>query len=745
MTTPPQESTPTILSELVEGRTARLPDLRAKYGHLRVSDLPRATRSLELALRTRSPEGAARPIGPALIMECKSASPSKGAIRTSYDPSALAHDYAPVAAAISVLTEPDRFGGDFTHLDAVRAVVQQPVLCKDFIIDPVQVFAARVHGADAILLMLSILDDPTYLLLAGLAGTLGMEVLTEVDSAEQMKRAAYVGARIIGINNRDLRTVEVDLGRTEVLAPLAPEGVVLVSESGVMTRDDVMRLAPHVDALLVGSHLSGAEDPKAAAYKLTGGQPSASAAYYETQALTMDWKPLTAAQMAERDDHHDGEVVGKQAKLPTYFGEFGGQFVPELLIPALDQLEAAFVEAVDDPSFLAEVNELLYRYLGRPTPVTELRNLPLEGNARILLKREDLVHGGAHKGNQVLGQALLAKRMGKTRVIAETGAGQHGTATAMICALLGLECTIYMGATDVIRQAANVERMELMGATVIPVTAGSGTLKDAVNEALRDWTASFNHSHYLLGTAAGPHPFPTMVREFHRIISSEARAQVLAHLGHLPNAVVACVGGGSNAIGTFAEFIDDPSVALYGVEPAGKGLNTTQHGAPINAGKTGVLHGACSYLMRTDDGQIEESYSISAGLDYPGVGPEHAWLAKSGRATYVGATDDEAIEAFRLLSRHEGIIPAVESSHALAYALNLAKEADSAGEPTTILVCLSGRGDKDLEHVREYLGGSFSEDGAVARAAALVGKVNHGGHAAIAYVADRASETNATN
>lgn len=743
MTTPTQNTTPSILNELVAGRTARLPELRAAYGQLRVSDLPRATRSLELALRTRSTEGNARALGPALIMECKSASPSKGQIRTDYDPAALACAYAPVAAAVSVLTEPDRFGGDFAHVAAVHAVVTQPVLCKDFIIDPVQVIAARANGADAILLMLAILDDPTYLLLSGLAGTLGMEVLTEVDSADQMKRAAYLGARIIGINNRDLRTLDVDLSRTETLAPLAPKGVVLVGESGINTREDVLRLAPHVDALLVGSHLSGADDPKAAAYELAGGQPTGSEAAYEAQAKNMDWKPLTAEQLASRDDHHEGEVVGTPSKLPTYFGEFGGQFVPELLIPALDQLEAAFVDAVEDPAFLAEVNELLHRYLGRPTPVTELRNLPLEGNARILLKREDLVHGGAHKGNQVLGQALLAKRMGKTRVIAETGAGQHGTATAMICALLGLECTIYMGATDVIRQAANVERMELMGASVIPVTAGSGTLKDAVNEALRDWTASFVHSHYLLGTAAGPHPFPTMVREFHRIISSEARAQVLAHLGHLPDAVVACVGGGSNAIGTFAEFIDDPDVALYGVEPAGKGLDILQHGAPINMGKTGVLHGACSYLMRTEDGQIEESYSISAGLDYPGVGPEHAWLAKSGRATYVGATDDEAIEAFRLLSRHEGIIPAVESSHALAHALKLAKEADPNGEPTTILVCLSGRGDKDLEHVREYLGGSFSEDGAVARAAALVGKVNHGGHAAITYVNKPESVTNA--
>ena len=394
--------------------------------------------------------------------------------------------------------------------------------------------------------------------------------------------------------------------------------------------------------------------------------------------------------------------------------------MPELLIPALDQLEDAFIDAQADPAFAAELETLMTRYLGRPTAVTELRNLPLEGNARILLKREDLVHGGAHKGNQVLGQALLAKRMGKRRIIAETGAGQHGTATAMVCALLGLDCTIYMGATDVVRQAPNVERMELMGATVVPVDSGAGTLKDAVNEALRDWTASFADTHYLLGTAAGPHPFPTIVREYHRVISREARAQVLGLTGRLPDSVIACVGGGSNAIGMFAEFIDDPGVELIGVEPAGEGLDTSRHGAPINKGLVGILHGARSYLMRTSEGQVEESFSVSAGLDYPGVGPEHAWLSDTGRARYVGISDDEAIEAFRLLSRHEGIIPAVESAHALAQALAMARQAPDGEEPPILLVCLSGRGDKDLDQVQARLGGSFSTDGAVARASRMV-------------------------
>ncbi len=400
--------------------------------------------------------------------------------------------------------------------------------------------------------------------------------------------------------------------------------------------------------------------------------------------------------------------LGGQTRLPAYFGEFGGQFVPEILLPALDQLEAEFIAAQADPDFQAEFRALLRDYLGRPTPLTECRHLPLEGQARIFLKREDLLHGGAHKTNQVLGQALLTKRMGKTRVIAETGAGQHGTATALACALLGLECTIYMGAKDVARQQPNVFRMELMGAQVIPVDAGSGTLKDAVNEALRDWTASYATTHYLLGTAAGPHPFPTIVREFHRMISEEARAQMIERIGHLPDEVIACVGGGSNAIGMFADFIDDEGVKLTGVEPAGEGLDSGRHGATIHEGKIGILHGARTYVMRTSEGLVEESYSVSAGLDYPGVGPQHAYLQASGRAQYVGITDAEALEAFALLSQYEGIIPALESAHALAYALKAAKDAPAG---TALLVNLSGRGDKDIEHVRATLGRQPAERG----------------------------------
>lgn len=401
------------------------------------------------------------------------------------------------------------------------------------------------------------------------------------------------------------------------------------------------------------------------------------------------------------------ENLGGSTLLPAYFGEFGGQFVAESLLPALDQLEKAFVDATNSPEFREELGGYLRDYLGRPTPLIECSNLPLAGEgkgfARIFLKREDLVHGGAHKTNQVIGQVLLAKRMGKTRIIAETGAGQHGTATALACALMGLECVVYMGAKDVARQQPNVYRMQLHGAKVIPVESGSGTLKDAVNEALRDWTATFHESHYLLGTAAGPHPFPTIVREFHKVISEEAKAQMLERTGKLPDVVVACVGGGSNAIGMFADFIDDEGVELVGAEPAGEGLDSGKHGATITNGQIGILHGTRSYLMRNSDGQVEESYSISAGLDYPGVGPQHAHLHATGRATYVGITDAEALQAFQYLARYEGIIPALESSHAFAYALKRAKTAEEEGQNLTILVSLSGRGDKDVDHVRRTL------------------------------------------
>jgi len=377
-----------------------------------------------------------------------------------------------------------------------------------------------------------------------------------------------------------------------------------------------------------------------------------------------------------------------------FFGEYGGRFMPESLIAAIDELAEAYESAKTDPAFQAELAELHRSYTGRPSIITEVpRFAEHAGGARVILKREDLNHTGSHKINNVLGQALLTKRIGKTRVIAETGAGQHGVATATAAALFGLDCTIYMGEVDTQRQALNVARMRLLGAEVVSVTTGSRTLKDAINEAYREWVASVETTNYIFGTAAGPHPFPAMVRDFQKIIGEEARAQVLELTGRLPDAVAACVGGGSNAIGIFHAFLDDPGVALYGFEAAGDGVDTERHAASIERGRPGVLHGARSYLLQDDDGQTIESHSISAGLDYPGVGPEHAFLADSGRANYLPATDSEAMEALRLLSRTEGIIPAIESAHALAGALRLGRE---LGPDAIILVNLSGRGDKDV-------------------------------------------------
>lgn len=385
-----------------------------------------------------------------------------------------------------------------------------------------------------------------------------------------------------------------------------------------------------------------------------------------------------------------------------FFGEFGGRFMPESLIGAIDELTDALTEVHADPTFQAELDVLLRDYAGRPSPLTEVPRFAAHaGGARVFLKREDLNHTGSHKINNVLGQALLTKRLGKTRVIAETGAGQHGVATATAAALFGFECTIYMGEVDTERQALNVARMRLLGAEVVSVSTGSRTLKDAINEAYRDWVASVETTNYIFGTAAGPHPFPTMVQDFQRVISVEARAQLLDRVGRLPDAVVACVGGGSNAIGMFDAFLDDDDVALYGVEAAGEGVDTDRHAASIGKGRPGVLHGARTYVLQDDEGQTTSSHSISAGLDYPGVGPAHAWLADIGRAKYIPATDDESMQALRLLSETEGIIPAIESAHALAGAIRLGRE---LGEDGVIVVSLSGRGDKDMATAAKYFG-----------------------------------------
>jgi tryptophan synthase beta chain len=384
-----------------------------------------------------------------------------------------------------------------------------------------------------------------------------------------------------------------------------------------------------------------------------------------------------------------------------YFGEFGGRFVPESLIAALDELDQTYQVAKSDPAFLAELAHLHKTYTGRPSIITEAPKFAATiGDIRVFLKREDLNHTGSHKINNVLGQALLAKRMGKKRIIAETGAGQHGVASATAAALLGLDCVVYMGEIDTMRQGLNVARMRLLGAEVVAVTTGSRTLKDAINEALRDWVANVSGTHYLLGTVAGPHPFPTMVRDFHSVIGIEARSQMIQDFGSLPDAVVACVGGGSNAIGIFHAFLDD-DVRLIGMEAAGDGVSTGRHAATLSAGRPGVLHGAMSYLLQDQDGQTLESHSISAGLDYPGVGPEHSWLKDIGRAEYIPVTDSEAMEALRTLSQTEGIIPAIETAHALA---GISQLMPSLTPGSKVLVNLSGRGDKDMETAAKYFG-----------------------------------------
>jgi len=385
-----------------------------------------------------------------------------------------------------------------------------------------------------------------------------------------------------------------------------------------------------------------------------------------------------------------------------HFGVYGGIFVAETLMESLDELRAAYEKLKNEPAFQKELDEDLAHYVGRPSPVYHAQGLSdYIGGAQIYLKREDLNHTGAHKINNTIGQALLAKHMGKTRIIAETGAGQHGVASATVAARLGLECVVYMGAEDVKRQAMNVYRMKLLGATVVPVESGSKTLKDALNEAMRDWVSNIDNTFYIIGTVAGPHPYPAMVRDFQTVIGREAKRQMTEMTGRLPDALVACVGGGSNAIGLFHPFLDDKDVAIYGVEGGGDGVDTPRHAAPLCAGRPGVLHGNRTYLMEDDDGQIIETHSISAGLDYPGVGPEHAWLKDVGRANYVAATDTEALQAFHDLTRKEGIIPALESSHAVAYACKLARELD---RDKNILVNLSGRGDKDIHTVANLEG-----------------------------------------
>ena len=672
-----------VLDELVAGA---LEDQRTRELTVSLEDVKKA------ALTAPAPIDATRWLkradGIPVIAEIKRASPSKGHLSDIPDPAALAREYEKGgASAISVLTEGRKFLGSLDDFDKVRAAVHIPVLRKDFIVTDYQIFEARAHGADLVLLIVAALDDAQLKHLLDLAHELGMTVLVETHTREEIERARQAGAKVIGINARNLKNLKVDVNKYNELAADLPDDVIKVAESGVFGAVEVEDYArAGADAVLVGEGVATADDHELAVERLVkaGAQVKAS----ETTPLS----------------EHQG----------PYWGQFGGRYVPEALITALDELERVYNEAKADPEFHKEFMTLQQRYVGRPSPLTEaprfaaLVKEKTGLDARIFLKREDLNHTGAHKINNALGQALLVKRMGKTRVIAETGAGQHGVATATVCAMLGLKCRIYMGQIDARRQALNVARMRMLGAEVVEVTLGDKILKDAINEALRDWVTNVKDTHYLLGTVAGPHPFPAMVRDFQKIIGEEAKQQLQDWYGiDHPDAICACVGGGSNAIGVMNAFLDDDRVNLYGYEAGGNGPESGQHAirfAP-GTGQLGMFQGAKSYLLETDEGQTLDTYSISAGLDYASVGPEHAWLKDIGRVNYSWATDEEAMNAFRDLSQSEGIIPAIESSHAVAGAYKAAADLKAKGyNKAVMIVNISGRGDKDMATAGKWFG-----------------------------------------
>ncbi|MFR2293573.1 MAG: bifunctional indole-3-glycerol phosphate synthase/tryptophan synthase subunit beta [Bifidobacterium breve] len=690
-----------VLDELVAGA---LEDQQTRELTVSLEDVKKA------ALAAPAPIDATRWLkradGIPVIAEIKRASPSKGHLSDIPDPAALAREYEKGgASAISVLTEGRRFLGGLDDFDKVRAAVHIPVLRKDFIVTDYQIYEARAHGADLVLLIVAALDDAQLKHLLDLAHELSMTVLVETHTREEIERACQAGAKVIGINARNLKNLKVDVNKYNELAADLPDDVIKVAESGVFGAVEVEDYArAGADAVLVGEGVATADDHELAVERLVkaGAQVKAS----ETTPLS----------------EHQG----------PYWGQFGGRYVPEALITALDELERVYTQAKADPEFHKEFMTLQQRYVGRPSPLTEaprfaaLVKEKTGLDARIFLKREDLNHTGAHKINNALGQALLVKRMGKTRVIAETGAGQHGVATATVCAMLGLKCRIYMGQIDARRQALNVARMRMLGAEVVEVTLGDKILKDAINEALRDWVTNVKDTHYLLGTVAGPHPFPAMVRDFQKIIGEEAKQQLQDWYGiDHPDAICACVGGGSNAIGVMNAFLDDERVNLYGYEAGGNGPESGQHAirfAP-GTGQLGMFQGAKSYLLETDEGQTLDTYSISAGLDYASVGPEHAWLKDIGRVNYSWATDEEAMNAFRDLSQSEGIIPAIESSHAVAGAYKAAADLKAKGyDKAVMIVNISGRGDKDMATAGKWFG-YLTDD----QAAALDVAGAHGG------------------
>lgn len=672
-----------VLDELVAGA---LEDQQTRELTVSLEDVKKA--ALAAPVPIDATRWLKRADGIPVIAEIKRASPSKGHLSDIPDPAALAREYEKGgASAISVLTEGRRFLGNLDDFDKVRAAVHIPVLRKDFIVTDYQIYEARAHGADLVLLIVAALDDAQLKHLLDLAHELSMTVLVETHTREEIERACQAGAKVIGINARNLKNLKVDVNKYNELAADLPDDVIKVAESGVFGAVEVEDYArAGADAVLVGEGVATADDHELAVERLVkaGAQVKAS----ETTPLS----------------EHQG----------PYWGQFGGRYVPEALITALDELERVYNEAKADPEFHKEFMTLQQRYVGRPSPLTEaprfaaLVKEKTGLDARIFLKREDLNHTGAHKINNALGQALLVKRMGKTRVIAETGAGQHGVATATVCAMLGLKCRIYMGQIDARRQALNVARMRMLGAEVVEVTLGDKILKDAINEALRDWVTNVKDTHYLLGTVAGPHPFPAMVRDFQKIIGEEAKQQLQDWYGiDHPDAICACVGGGSNAIGVMNAFLDDDRVNLYGYEAGGNGPESGQHAirfAP-GTGQLGMFQGAKSYLLETDEGQTLDTYSISAGLDYASVGPEHAWLKDIGRVNYSWATDEEAMNAFRDLSQSEGIIPAIESSHAVAGAYKAAADLKAKGyNKAVMIVNISGRGDKDMATAGKWFG-----------------------------------------
>lgn len=700
-----QQRTNTVLDRIIEGVRE---DLEARRAVVSLQQLQRTARTQAPALDAERALRGGEPASVQVLSEVKRSSPSKGTLADIADPAALAAAYERGgASAISVLTEKRRFGGSLTDLDAVRRAVAIPVLRKDFTVDEYQIWEARAHGADMVLLIVAALDDPTLRRFLDLTHELGMHALVETHTPEEIQRAVAVGARIIGVNTRNLKTLDVDVDTFGRLADQIPADAVIIAESGVSGEDQIKLYAGHgANAVLAGEVLVKSDDPSRTIARFREVGAAARVDFLAGKKPPAAQTGFAAEQLADAATPASGGRSLKNAPGP-YFGDFGGRWMPESLVAALDELTEVFDKARTDDEFAEEFQRLSRDYSGRPSLLTEAERFGEAIGARVFLKREDLNHTGSHKINNVLGQALLAKRMGKNRLIAETGAGQHGVATATAAALFGMECCVYMGEEDTRRQALNVARMQLLGAEVVPVSHGSATLKDAINEALRDWVASVDTTHYLLGTAAGPHPFPAMVRYFHEQIGEEARAQILKQAGRLPDAVTACVGGGSNAIGIFHGFLDDPEVELYGNEAGGEGVNTGRHAATITLGRPGVLHGAKTFLMQDTDGQTIESHSISAGLDYPAVGPEHSHLHAIGRVKYEAITDTQAMDAFKLLSRTEGIIPAIESSHALAGARELAARWVRELGPETaaekiIVVSLSGRGDKDVATAAEW-------------------------------------------